>query len=117
VRLAEIQGCTVVDPLSVLITHLGEILNRFAHELLTRESLKQMLDRAREFAPTIVDEIKPETIRMGSLHQVLVQLAEDRIPLSDIALILESIVNHAPGFKDQRRPDRQRPPRPRATCL
>jgi len=99
VRLAEIQGCTVVDPLSVLITHLGEILNRFAHELLTRESLKQMLDRAREFAPTIVDEIKPEIIRMGSLHQVLVSLAEDRIPLSDIALILESIVNHAPESK------------------
>ena len=70
VRLAEIQGCTVVDPLSVLITHLGEILNRFAHELLTRESLKQMLDRARAFCPTIIDEIKPETIRMGSLHQV-----------------------------------------------
>ncbi|HQX52948.1 MAG TPA: flagellar biosynthesis protein FlhA [Planctomycetaceae bacterium] len=99
VRLAEIQGCTVVDPLSVLITHLGEILNRFAHELLTRESLKQMLDRAREFAPTIIDEIKPENIRMGTLHQVLVQLAEDRIPLSDIALILESIVNHAPDSK------------------
>ena len=100
VRLAEIQGCTVVDPLSVMITHLGEILNRFAHELLTRESLKQMLDRAREFCPTIIDEIKPELIRMGSLHQVFVQLAEDRIPLSDIALILESIVNHAPDSKN-----------------
>jgi len=98
-RLAEIQGCTVVDPLSVLITHLGEVLKRFAHELLTREALKQMLDRAREFAPTIVDEIKPEIIRMGTLHQVLVQLAEDRIPLADITLILESIVNHAPQSK------------------
>jgi len=98
-RLAEIQGCTVVDPLSVMITHLGEVLKRFAHELLTREALKQMLDRAREFAPTIVDEIKPETIRMGTLHQVLVQLAEDRIPLADITLILESIVNHAPHSK------------------
>jgi len=98
-RLAEIQGCTVVDPLSVMITHLGEVLKRFAHELLTREALKQMLDRAREFAPTIVDEIKPETIRMGTLHQVLVQLAEDRIPLADITLILESVVNHAPHSK------------------
>ncbi len=99
-RMAELQGCTVVDPLSVLITHLGEVLKRYAHELLTREALKQMLDRAREFAPTIVDEIKPEMIRMGTLHQVLVQLAEDRIPLSDIALILESIVNHAPQCRD-----------------
>ncbi|MBL8816040.1 MAG: FHIPEP family type III secretion protein [Planctomyces sp.] len=98
-RVAEVQGCTVVDPFSVLITHLGEILKRYAHELFTREALKQMLDRAREFAPTIIDEIKPETIRMGTLHQVLVQLAEDRIPLSDIALILESIVNHAPLSK------------------
>ena len=98
-RSAEIQGCTVVDPLSVMITHLGEVLKNFAHELLTREALKQMLDRAREFAPTIVDEIKPETIRMGTLHQVLVQLAEDRIPLADITLILESIVNHAPQSK------------------
>ncbi len=98
-RLAELQGCTVVDPLSVMITHLGEVLKRFAHELLTREALKQMLDRAREFAPTIVDEIKPEIIRMGTLHQVLIQLAEDRIPLADITLILESIVNHAPQTK------------------
>ena len=98
-RSAEIQGCTVVDPLSVMITHLGEVLKNFAHELLTREALKQMLDRAREFAPTIVDEIKPEIIRMGTLHQVLIQLAEDRIPLADITLILESIVNHAPQSK------------------
>ncbi len=98
-RAAELQGCTVVDPFSVLITHLGELLKRYAHELLTREALRQMLDRAREFAPTIVEEIKPETIRMGTLHQVLVQLAEDRIPLCDIALILESIVNHAPQSK------------------
>ncbi|MFO0428196.1 MAG: FHIPEP family type III secretion protein, partial [Planctomyces sp.] len=98
-RLAELQGCTVVDPLSVLITHLGEILKHHGHELLTREALKQMLDRAKEFAPTIVEEIRPEIIRMGTLHQVLVQLAEDRIPLSDIALILESIVNHAPQCK------------------
>jgi flagellar biosynthesis protein FlhA len=95
-RAAELQGCTVVDPLSVLITHLGEVLKRHAHELLTREALKQMLDRVKEFAPTIVDEITPDTIRMGTLHQVLLQLAEDRIPLADMALILESIVNHAP---------------------
>lgn len=95
-RMAEMQGCTVVDPLSVLITHLGEVLKRHAHELLTREALKQMLDRVQQFAPTIIEEIKPEVIRMGTLHQVLVQLVEDQIPLSDLALVLESIVNHAP---------------------
>ncbi len=95
--LAERQGCTVVDPLSVLITHLGEILKRHAHELLTREALAQMLRHIERHAPAIVEEIKPETIRMGTLHQTLVRLAEDQIPLSDLAYILETIVNNAHG--------------------
>jgi len=98
--LAERQGCTVVDPLSVLITHLGEVLKRHAHELLTRESLAQMLKHIEKYAPAIVDEIKPETIRMGTLHQTLVKLAEDQIPLSDFAFILETIVNNAHGVDD-----------------
>lgn len=93
------QGYTVVDPLNVLITHLGECLKRYSHELLTRESLRQMLDRVREFAPTVVDDLRPDVIRMGTLHQVLLQLAEDRFPLADLALILETIVYHAPGTK------------------
>ena len=99
-RLAERQGCTVVDPLSVLITHLGEVLKRHSHELLTRESLAMMLRRVEAFAPAIVEEIKPELIRMGTLHQVLVQLASDQIPLADLAFILEVIINHAPGVED-----------------
>ena len=99
-RIAEAQGCTVVDPLSVLITHLGEVLKTHSHELLTLESLKQMLKRVETFAPTVVEEIRPETIRIAVLHQVLVQLAEDRIPLNDLALILESILNHAVGHTD-----------------
>ncbi len=97
--LAERQSCTVVDPLSVLITHLGEILRRHAHELLTRESLAQMLRHIEQHAPAIVEEIKPETIRMGTLHQTLVKLAEDQIPLSDLAFILETIVNNAHGVE------------------
>ena len=99
-RIAEVQGCTVVDPLSVLITHLGEVLKKHSHELLTLESLKQMLKRVERFAPTIIEEIRPDTLRMGTLHQVLVQLAEDRIPLNDLALILESIVNHSATIQD-----------------
>ncbi|MFV0445141.1 MAG: flagellar biosynthesis protein FlhA [Planctomycetaceae bacterium] len=98
-RQAENQGCTVVDPGSVLLTHLGEVLQQHGHELLTRETLKQMLDAVREFAPTVVDEIKTESLRMGLVHQVLVQLAEDRIPLADLSLILEAILNHVPHKK------------------
>jgi flagellar biosynthesis protein FlhA len=98
-RAAEQQGCTVVDPISVLITHLGEVLKRYSHELITRESLKRMLEKVHDFAPAIVDDLKPEVIRMGTLHQVVLQLAEERVPLSDLALILEAIVQHAPQCK------------------
>jgi len=99
VKQAEAHGYTVVDATSVLITHLGEILKRHAHELITRETLKQMLERVREFAPTIVDELKGEAIRMSVLHQVIQQLAEEGVPLSDMALILEAAANHGPQSK------------------
>jgi len=89
----------VVDATSVLITHLGEILKRHGHELITRETLKQMLERVREFAPTIVDELKAESVRMGLLHQVIQQLAEEGVPLADLTLVLESVANHSPHSK------------------
>ncbi len=94
-RQAEALGYTVVDPINVLITHLGELLKQHGHELISREDLKTMLETVRQFAPTVVDEIKPELIRMSVLHQVLILLAAERIPLTELVLILESIANHA----------------------
>lgn len=99
VKQAEAHGYTVVDAVSVLITHLGEILKRHGHELITRETLKQMLERVREFAPTIVDELKGESVRMSVLHQVIQQLAAEGVPLSDLSLILEAAANHGPHAK------------------
>ncbi|WP_437192245.1 flagellar biosynthesis protein FlhA [Planctomicrobium sp. SH527] len=98
-KQAEANGYTVVDAVSVLITHLGEILKRHGHELITRETLKQMLERVREFAPTIVDELKGETVRMAVLHQVIQQLAAEGVPLSDMALVLEAVANHGAQVK------------------
>ena len=94
-RQAEALGYTVVDPINVLITHLGELLKQHGHELLSREDLKTMLETVRQFAPTVVEELRPELIRMSVLHQVLVLLAAERIPLTELVLILESIANHA----------------------
>ena len=94
-RQAEALGYTVVDPINVLITHLGELLKQHGHELISREDLKTMLETVRQFAPTVVDEIRPELIRMSVLHQVLILLAAERIPLTELVLILESIANHA----------------------
>ena len=99
-RRAEVGGYTVVDALSVMTTHLGEVLRKHAHELLTREDLKKMIDKVQTFAPTIVEELKPDVIRMGALHQVLVQLVAERVSIADMATILESVVNHAAQVKD-----------------
>ncbi|MGE0374996.1 MAG: flagellar biosynthesis protein FlhA [Planctomycetaceae bacterium] len=99
-RQAEMAGCTVVDPVSVLITHLGELLKRHGHELITREDLHAMLDRVKEFAPAIVDELKPDVVKMGTLHQVVTRLAAERVPLADFALVLESVGNYGPAVKD-----------------
>ncbi|MCA9087490.1 MAG: FHIPEP family type III secretion protein [Planctomycetaceae bacterium] len=97
---AEAHGLTVVDAASVLITHLGEILKEHGHELITRETVKEMLDHVKEFAPSIVDEVRSESIRTAVLHQVLRQLAQDGIPLADLALVLEAISNQAQFAKN-----------------
>jgi flagellar biosynthesis protein FlhA len=97
---AELGGYTVVDAPSVLVTHLGEIVRRHAHELLSREDLKTLIDRVKETTPTVVDELIPNVLTMGSLHRVLALLLEERVPISNLTRILESLANHAPTVKD-----------------
>ncbi|HZU35172.1 MAG TPA: flagellar biosynthesis protein FlhA, partial [Gemmataceae bacterium] len=97
---AELGGYTVVDAPSVIITHLGEIVRRHAHELLSREDLKQLIDKVKEFTPTVVDELIPNVLTMGALHRVLSLLLEERVPVSNMTRILESLANHAPVTKD-----------------
>ena len=99
-RRAQLSGYTVVDAMTVVTTHLGEVLRRFAHELLSRDDLKRMLDGVRETAPTIADEIKPETVRIGVLHQVLKRLLQEHVPITDLPRILEAIVTHGERIKE-----------------
>jgi flagellar biosynthesis protein FlhA len=96
---AEMKGYTVVDATTVLITHLGEVLRKHSHELLSREDLRKLLDRVREHSPTVVEELKPDLIRMGDLHQVLVLLLQERVPLTNLTRILEVVVQLAPHWK------------------
>lgn len=98
-KQGESHGYTVVDAAGVLITHLGELLKRYGHELITRETLKEMLSRVQEFAPTIVDEIKAESVRNSLLHQVVRQLAAESVSLADFALVLEAVANNAATAK------------------
>ena len=99
-RKAELIGYTVVDAPTVLITHLSECLRKHAHELLSREDLQKMLDKLKEIAPTTVDEIKPDTVRATVLHQVLVRLLQEGIPITSLQKIIESAVHYGPHIKD-----------------
>jgi flagellar biosynthesis protein FlhA len=97
---AELAGYTVVDAVSVLITHLSEVLRKHSSELLGREDLKQLVDKVREASPSLVDELIPNVITMGLLHRVLVLLLDERVPISNMTRILECLANHAPQIKD-----------------
>jgi len=99
-RRAEVLGFTVVDAPTVLITHLSECLRKHAHELLSRQDLQAMLEKLKEIAPTTVDEIKPDTVRPSTLHQVLVNLLKERISITALEKIVESAVQFGPQFKE-----------------
>lgn len=93
---AELKGLTVVDHPTVLMTHLGEVLRKMSHELLGREDMQHLINKVRETAPSVVEELKPEIIRMGDVHQVLALLLKEKIPLTNLTRILEGI-SHCAG--------------------
>ncbi len=99
---AEMNGYTVVDAPSVVITHLGEVVRKHAQELLSREDLKALVDRVRETNPAVVDELVPNMLSMGSLHRVLLALLDERVPISNLPRIFESLASHAATTKDVR---------------
>jgi flagellar biosynthesis protein FlhA len=97
---AELGGYTVVDATGVVITHLGEALRKHAPELLGREDLKSLVDKVRETSPSLVDELMPNMLTMGALHRVLGLLLEERVPITNLTRILESLAHHVPVTKD-----------------
>jgi flagellar biosynthesis protein FlhA len=97
---AELAGYTVVDPGSVLITHLGEVLKAHAAELLSREDLKELLDQLKQTHPTIVEELRSDPARLGRFHVLLKNLLGESVPLTDMAGIVESFLQHVGSHSD-----------------
>jgi flagellar biosynthesis protein FlhA len=91
---AEMSGYTVIDPESVLMTHLSETLSRHADELLTREDVQQLLERLRKVQPSLVGEVVPEVVSVGLLQRVLQNLLREEISIRDLPLILEALGEH-----------------------
>ena len=97
---AELRGYTVVDPESVLITHLSETLNRHAHELLSRDDVQKLVDKLQEKQPALVKGAIGEAVPIGLLHRVLQLLLRDRIPIRDLDKIIEAVSDHAGRTRD-----------------
>ncbi|MFI3253260.1 MAG: flagellar biosynthesis protein FlhA [Eubacteriales bacterium] len=88
-EMAEIYGYTVIDPLSVMQTHLSEVIKKHAHELLTRAETMQLVGNFRNFAPELVDEVVPAQLSFANLEKILKNLLREGIPIKDMSSILE----------------------------
>lgn len=97
---AEIYGYQIVDPSAVLATHLQEIARRHADELLTRDVTKQLLDQLKKTTPTVVDELIPGLMKVADVQRVLQNLLSEDVPIRQLALILETLGDHATRIKD-----------------
>jgi flagellar biosynthesis protein FlhA len=97
---AEVAGYTVIDPESVLITHLSETLSRHAHELLTREDVQQLVERLRSTQPSLVGDIVGELVPVGLLQRVLQNLLREGVSVRDLTLVLEALGEAAPRTKN-----------------
>ncbi|HSV27301.1 MAG TPA: flagellar biosynthesis protein FlhA, partial [Sedimentisphaerales bacterium] len=97
---AELNGYTVIDAESVLITHLSETLMQHANELLSREDVQQLLDRLRQTQPSLVGDLVPEVISVGMLQRVMQNLLKDRIAVRDLPHILEALADYAHRTKN-----------------
>ncbi len=96
---AEVNGYTVIDPESVLITHLSETLTRHACEMLSREDVQQLVDRLRSNQPSLVGEVVGEQISVGLLQRILQNLLREGISVRDLPLILEALGENASRTK------------------
>ncbi len=97
---AEVLGYTVVDPESVLVTHLTEVVKEHADELLSREDVQNALERVRETNPTVVNELVPDILSIGVIQKVLSNLLRERIPIRDLVAILETLSDSGGDHKD-----------------
>lgn len=98
--LAEIYGYTVIDPLSVLITHLSEIIKIHAHELLSRQDLNQLINNVKISNESLVEEVIPGVVSLGNLQKILGNLLKEGIPIKDMETILETISDYGTSVKD-----------------
>ena len=88
-------GYVVVDQTSAMATHLSEVIKQYAHELLTRQETKRLLDSLGESQPKLMEELVPKLLSLGEVQKVMQQLLREQVSVRDLTLILETLVDTA----------------------
>jgi flagellar biosynthesis protein FlhA len=97
---AELSGYTVVDPPSVVATHLTEIIKRHAHELIGRQEAKMLVENVKESYPALIEELIPSILTVGDVQKVLAKLLKEKVSIRDLVTIFESLADHGHYTKD-----------------
>ncbi|MBX3006704.1 MAG: flagellar biosynthesis protein FlhA [Melioribacteraceae bacterium] len=97
---AELLGYTVVDCISVMSTHLQEVLKRNFDKILSRQEVKQLLENIKKDYPAVVEEVNPETLNLGTIQKVLQNLLKESIPIKDFVQILEALIDYSKTTKN-----------------
>jgi len=97
---AEIAGYTVIDPTSVIATHITEIIKSHAPDLLGRQEASALLDNVKQHYPVVIEELVPNLLTVGEIQRVLQNLLRERIPIRNLLLILENLADGARQSKD-----------------
>ncbi len=99
-EMAEIYGYTVIDPLSVMQTHLSEVVRSHAYELLGRSEVIQLVENLKRTAPEVVEEAIPNFLTYANLERILRNLLREGVPIRDLGTILETAVDALGSTKD-----------------
>ena len=97
---AQIQGFTVVEASTVVATHLNHLLSLHAAELFGRQEAQQLLDRVTQEMPKLTEDLVPGVVTLTTLHKVLQNLLDEKVPIRDMRTILEILAEHAPVQSD-----------------
>ena len=97
---AESLGYTVVDPPSIIATHLTEVIKAHLAELLTRQDVQNLVNNVKETNPTLIDELIPKLLNIGEIQKVLQNLLSEGISIRDLITVFETLADHAAITRD-----------------
>ena len=98
--MADIAGYTLIDPVSVMITHLSEVIKAHCSEILSRQDVRTMVENVKKTDSTIVEDLVPAVISYGYLQKILCMLLAEGVPIREMETILECLGDHAATLKD-----------------